>query len=236
MSDNGGRLSKPGQPEAELPRNHPLRNGKGSMYEGDLRVPFIVIGPGVTPGSVSKIPVTGLDIMPTIADLAGYEEALPDSLDGGSMANILFNRGAGDVRRKRPFLFFHHAIQWEPQTALETWKNSGMSVSKFCKAEGLSEGTFYGWQRRLFGKKSEKLDPAQGLLFENLYDQVKAKIDQQKPSKSQSVKKRKRADHHGRNPLPKDLPRSDERSICLPAVKPAPGEPPLFTALWPVVN
>jgi transposase len=59
------------------------------------------------------------------------------------------------------------------------------------------------------------------LLFENLYDQVKSKIDRQKPPKAQTVKKRKRADHHGRNPLPKDLPREvieidppDEEKTC----------------------
>ena len=82
-------------------------------------------------------------------------------------------------------------------------------------------GQLYYLKRQLFGKKSEKLDPAQRLLFENLYDQVKAKIDQQKPSKPKSVEKRKRANHHGRNPLPKDLPRevieiepADEEKTC----------------------
>jgi transposase len=73
----------------------------------------------------------------------------------------------------------------------------------------------------LFGKKSEKLDPSQRLLFENLYDQVKARIDQQKPSKPKSIKTRKRANHQGRNPLPEDLPRevieiepADEEKTC----------------------
>ena len=82
-------------------------------------------------------------------------------------------------------------------------------------------GQLYYLKRQLFGKKSEKLDPAQRLLFENLYDQVKSKIDRQKPPKAQTVKKRKRADHKGRNPLPKDLPREvieieppDEEKTC----------------------
>ncbi|MFC1604860.1 IS66 family transposase [Planctomycetota bacterium] len=82
-------------------------------------------------------------------------------------------------------------------------------------------GQLYYLKRQLFGKKSEKLDPAQRLLFENLYDQVKSKIEQQKPPKAQTVKKRKRADHHGRNPLPKDLSREvieieppDEEKTC----------------------
>jgi len=82
-------------------------------------------------------------------------------------------------------------------------------------------GQLYYLKRQLFGKKSEKLDPAQRLLFENLYDQVKARIDQQKPSKAPTVKKRKNANHHGRNALPQDLPREvieieppDEEKTC----------------------
>ncbi|MFC1604364.1 sulfatase-like hydrolase/transferase [Planctomycetota bacterium] len=145
MSDNGGRLSMPGQPKAELARNHPLRDGKGSMYEGGLRVPFIVIGPGVKAGGVSKTPVTDLDYLPTIADLAGYKKALPDSLDGGSMSNVIFDEGTGEVQRKRPFLLFHHAVQRKPQTALilgkyklvKTWQ--GNKLELFDLSAGPSE-------------------------------------------------------------------------------------------------
>jgi len=82
-------------------------------------------------------------------------------------------------------------------------------------------GRLYYLKRQLFGKRSEKLDPAQRLLFENLYDQVKSRIDQQKPTKAKTVKKRKRANHHGRNPLPKHLRRkvieiepTDEEKTC----------------------
>ncbi|MFC1781868.1 transposase [Planctomycetota bacterium] len=35
------------------------------------------------------------------------------------------------------------------QMAIETWQSSGMSISKFCKAEGLAEGTFYNWRNKL---------------------------------------------------------------------------------------
>ena len=41
------------------------------------------------------------------------------------------------------------------QMAIETWQNSGMSVSKFCKAEGLTEGTFYNWRKKLTDKQSQ---------------------------------------------------------------------------------
>jgi len=82
-------------------------------------------------------------------------------------------------------------------------------------------GQLYYLKRQLFGKKSEKLDPAQRLLFESLYDQVRAKIEEQKQPKIKAVKKRKNANHKGRNPLPKDLPREtieieppEEEKVC----------------------
>ena len=46
------------------------------------------------------------------------------------------------------------------QMVIETWQDSGMSVSKFCKAEGLSEGTFYNWRKKLSGDHSPRNKPA----------------------------------------------------------------------------
>jgi len=68
-------------------------------------------------------------------------------------------------------------------------------------------GQLYYLKRQLFGKKSEKLDPNQRLLFENLYDEVKAKIEQQKPPQTEKVKTRKNRNHNGRRPLPAELRR-----------------------------
>ena len=55
------------------------------------------------------------------------------------------------------------------------------------------QGQLHYLKRQLFGKKSEKLDPAQRLLFENLYNEVQAKIEEQKQQpKPQSVQKKKK--------------------------------------------
>jgi len=85
-------------------------------------------------------------------------------------------------------------------------------------------GQLYYLKRQLFGKKSEKLDPAQRLLFESLYDQVQAKVDQQRQAKEEPVKKAKKKKstaHKGRKPLPADLPRKtidiyppEEEKVC----------------------
>src|SRR5690606_27448962 len=65
-SDNGG-LATGGCPTSNLP----LRAGKGWAYEGGVRVPMIVVAPGVTePGSVCDVPVTTTDYYPTLLQLA----------------------------------------------------------------------------------------------------------------------------------------------------------------------
>jgi len=99
-------------------RNHPLRSGKWTLFEGGVRVPFIVRGPGVEPGSFSDVPVVGWDILPTIADLAGYRERLPDDLDGVSFRGLLEHGGRGNVNRAFDGLVFHRYSTGEPHSAI----------------------------------------------------------------------------------------------------------------------
>ena len=68
------------------------------------------------------------------------------------------------------------------------------------------EGQLHYLKRQLFGKKSEKLDPQQRLLFESLYSEVQAKVEEQRKPKAKKSRKKK-SNHKGRNPLPADLPR-----------------------------
>ena len=145
LSDNGGRTSLPGSKDLGLGLNHPLRGGKAGMYEGGIRVPFIVLGPGVKAGSVSQVPVTGLDFLPTMAELAGYQPTLPATVDGGSITAVLRNAGVGEVKRQRPYLIFHQAYDRNAQSALrwgdlklvKTWKTGKLEL--FDLANDLSE-------------------------------------------------------------------------------------------------
>jgi len=99
-------------------RNIPLRHGKHEYYEGGIRVPFLVLGPDVEPNSVCRVPVTGLDLLPTFAELAGYDGSLPENIDGGSMVSILRNGGQGSVQRSRDALFFHQGARRVPLSAI----------------------------------------------------------------------------------------------------------------------
>ena len=88
-----------------LSPNLPLKYGKGSLWEGGMRVPFIVSGPGITPGTSSRARVVSLDLFPTFAELAGG--TAPDGLEGGSLLPVLRNAGDGEVQRAGEGLVFH---------------------------------------------------------------------------------------------------------------------------------
>ncbi|HIG28014.1 MAG TPA: sulfatase [Verrucomicrobiales bacterium] len=88
-------------------RNGPLSNGKGSVKEGGIRVPLIVRGPGIQPGSFAEMVASGVDLFPTLSDLAGIQSPLPPGVEGGSLAESLKNRGEGTVKRAREEFIVH---------------------------------------------------------------------------------------------------------------------------------
>ncbi|HWB03021.1 MAG TPA: sulfatase [Verrucomicrobiales bacterium] len=98
MSDNGGLINNPEKP---ITTNLGLRDGKGSAYEGGVRVPLLVRWPGVTaPGMRCPIPVISMDINATIAAAAG---ATPPA-DGRDFRPLITTNGFKEVRP----LFWHY--------------------------------------------------------------------------------------------------------------------------------
>lgn len=98
-SDNGGLSS--------VTNNAPLRAGKGTFYEGGIRVPFCLKWPGVAkPGSKTDTPVNGVDFMPAFAEMASAELPQNQPVDGASFVPLL--RGES-FDRERP-LFFHFPL------------------------------------------------------------------------------------------------------------------------------
>jgi len=89
FSDNGGSTRAASS-------NKPLRMGKGSVYEGGIRVPAALWYPGViVPGKKTSQVITVLDLLPTLCAAAGID--LPESIkpDGRNMWPVL--TGAGNV-------------------------------------------------------------------------------------------------------------------------------------------
>ncbi|MCU0795267.1 MAG: sulfatase [Akkermansiaceae bacterium] len=90
FSDNGG----------EAAFTAPLRGHKGSLYQGGLRVPMLVAGPGVRAGFTCGTPVVTMDVLPTVLDFAGIP---PAEVDGVSLRPILTGEGELPARD----LFWH---------------------------------------------------------------------------------------------------------------------------------
>jgi arylsulfatase A-like enzyme len=91
-SDNGGHGSFQdlGQEENGITDNSPLKAGKGSFYEGGIRVPMIVRWPGVTEaGTQTDEPVTSIDFYPTLLAAAGIDRPRDYLLDGVNMMPVL---------------------------------------------------------------------------------------------------------------------------------------------------
>ena len=88
-------------------RNPPLAGGKGTVSEGGLRVPFIIRGPGIQPGTCSHVRAEDEDIFPTVAALADITKPLPAGVEGGSLAAVLRDAGKGVVKRPREEFVVH---------------------------------------------------------------------------------------------------------------------------------
>ena len=87
--------------------NGPLTNGKGTVWEGGIRVPLIVRGPGVKAGVCSHVRATTVDIFPTIAAIAHVKAALPKGIEGGSLAPVLGGAADATVKRAREEFVVH---------------------------------------------------------------------------------------------------------------------------------
>lgn len=106
-SDNGGvgGYEREGVKGGDITDNAPLRSGKGSLYEGGTRVPFIVRWPGVTTaGSSSDTPTIHVDLYPTFMEIAGAPAPENQPLDGESLAPLFRDPKAA---LKRDAIFQH---------------------------------------------------------------------------------------------------------------------------------
>ena len=102
-----------------------LRNKKGSVYEGGIRVPGMIQWPrALTQPQVLDIPISGVDVLPSFCQLAGIKPPKSLNLDGASFIGAL---GGRPIRRSKPLYWQFHGARGEDQIAIikDNWKLVG---------------------------------------------------------------------------------------------------------------
>lgn len=105
-SDNGGvgGYQREGIGGNDITDNAPLRGGKGMLYEGGIRIPYIFRWPGkISPGVVCDVPINSVDLYPTLLELAAIKPDPAYTLDGSSYLGVLTD-GAQSARKP---LYWH---------------------------------------------------------------------------------------------------------------------------------
>ena len=78
----------------------------GGLWEGRIRIPMIVRGPGVLANTWCHERVVSYDLYPTFCQLAGVQQSMPKTVEGGSLSSI-FRGSSLPVKRPRKELVFH---------------------------------------------------------------------------------------------------------------------------------
>ncbi len=187
-SDNGPAVTKY-HPHGSA---GPLRDKKGSLYEGGIRVPEIVRWPGhIKAGTVSDEPVSGVDFLPTACELASIKPPANRKLDGISVVPLFSGK---ELTRSVPLYWhFHRAIgvnkvalrhgDWKILATLDTEPGRTNDLTdeeeRAFKAAKLQSFSLYnlktdiGEKRDLAKDEPKKLAELKELL-QPLYDEVKA--------------------------------------------------------------
>lgn len=110
-SDNGGLRQIYTGEGPIVTSNAPLRDEKGTLYEGGIREPLIVRWPGVVkPSSTCDTPVSSVDFYPTFVEIAGAHKPAGQVLDGESLVPLLRRRGKFAERAIYwHYPFYHHS-------------------------------------------------------------------------------------------------------------------------------
>lgn len=177
-SDNGGLSTSEGSPTSNLP----LRGGKGWLYEGGIREPYLIKWPGKTPaGSVCNVPVISTDFYPTILEMAGLPQALQQHLDGLSLVPLLTQMGT--IARKDLFWHYPHysnqggfpggAIRSGDYKLIERFENGDVQLYNLQADVG---------ERVNLAKHKPSLTESMQKKLHNWYRKVNAKFLQARPN------------------------------------------------------
>ncbi len=151
FSDNGGFIGKQRNSKLAVTDNSPLRSGKGSLYEGGVRIPFIVKWPGHTPeGAITDEAVFTCDIYPTILKMTGLSGDAEHNkiLDGVDLTPLLENPNFKLLERTLYFHYPHYYPTTSPASSLleDNWKlieyyDDTQAIELYNLADDIGENT-----------------------------------------------------------------------------------------------
>lgn len=173
MSDNGG-LSAVARGGEKHTHNLPLKSGKGSIYEGGIRVPMLAYWPNKTQAeTVNQNPLIIEDFFPSILEIAQIESVdIPQIVDGKSFVPLLQNDAKSEINRP---LFWHYPNDWGSNgpgigsfSAIRQgdWKLIYFHTNKTLELYNLNDDI--GEHQNLFGSNREKAKQLASLLTQHL--------------------------------------------------------------------
>ena len=136
-SDNGGYIdsTKLDGTETPITSNAPLRSGKGTCYEGGLRVPLLIHWPQSSDDQVCSEPVLLTDLFPTLLSLLSESSV---SIEGDGMSLIpLLQNPAGHLSREKLCFHYPHYYHAPPSTPVSAIRMGDWKLLEFYEDESL---------------------------------------------------------------------------------------------------
>ena len=173
LSDNGGidqrlehrALPKPHpetvtfEPNLIEYSNAPLRAGKGSIYEGGVRIPLIAHWPEKIPGgAVIETPVHAIDLLPTCFELANASAPEGHSVDGRSLVQLMTTGEADGLTRRSPHLSLLPVLRFELGPHAEfVYSQRGLQIHRVLWRSGGRGQHLRSWSPRRTLRSEERL-------------------------------------------------------------------------------
>ena len=162
-SDNGGVI-----PYTD---NAPLKGGKQNTWEGGVRIPFMVRGPGIPGGTTCATPVNLIDLFPTFMTMAGLESDPSLALDGCDILPLMQGNAEAAVfsdgtKRESLFWFF----PWDAHMSAAMRKGDWKLVSHYGGISARGKGTVQLF--RLYGEDGSATDLSEAVNLAEQYPEL----------------------------------------------------------------
>ncbi len=156
LSDNGGYINN--YKENAVTYNFPLRSGKGSLYEGGVRIPTIVALPHSSyKGKKVDTPISTIDFFPTVMDLLGIKD-YPE-MDGKSFLPLLKGETSGELQNRD--MFWHYPHYYPTTTPVSAIREGNWKLLEYLGDERIelyNLTTDLGETKNLATEKPEKAE------------------------------------------------------------------------------